>query len=48
MPTVKDEAQKEKDEMFRQIRHMTNLCTCPSYITITELNYILSVLKGEK
>lgn len=46
--TEKDAVQKEKDEMFRQIRHMANLCTCPSYITITELKYILSVLKGEK
>lgn len=48
MLTEKDAMQKEKDALLSQIRHMANLCTCPSYITITKLNYILAILKGEK
>lgn len=44
----KDAAQKEKDSMYKEVRHLCSLCTCPSYVTITELKYILSVLKGEK
>jgi len=44
----KDEAQKAKDAAYREIRHLCSLCTCPSYITIVELNYILSVLRGDK
>ena len=46
--TEQDAIQREKNELYRQLRHVANLCTCPSYITITELKYILSVLKGEK
>lgn len=48
MLTEKDAIQKEKDAAYKEIRHLCSLCTCPSYITITELKYILSVLKGEK
>lgn len=48
MLTEKDALQKEKNELYRQLRHVASLCTCPSYITITELKFILSVLKGEK
>ncbi len=48
MLTEKDAVQKEKDVMYKEIRHLCSLCTCPSYVTITELKYILSILKGEK
>lgn len=46
--TEQDAIQREKNELYRQLRHTASLCTCPSYITITELKYILSILKGEK
>jgi len=48
MMTEKDAVQLEKDSHYKEIRHLCSLCTCPSYVTITELKYILSVLKGEK
>jgi hypothetical protein len=48
MLNEKDAVQKEKDSYYSEIRHLASLCTCPSYITITELKFILSVLKGEK
>lgn len=48
MLNAKDAVQKEKDELYKEIRHTCSLCTCPSYISVTELKYILSVLKGEK
>lgn len=46
--TEKDAVQKEKDSLYKEIRHVASLCTCPSYITITELKFILDILKGEK
>lgn len=48
MLTEKDAVQKEKDDLYHELRHLCSLCTCPSFVTITELNYILSILKGEK
>lgn len=48
MLTVKDVVQKEKNLLYKEIRHVASLCTCPSYITITELKFILDILKGEK
>ncbi len=46
--TEQDAIQREKNEIYREIRHLCSLCTCPSYVTMVELKYILSVLKGEK
>lgn len=48
MLTEKDAVQKEKDVYYAQIRHLCSLCTCPSYISIEDLKYIIYVLKGEK
>lgn len=48
MLTEKDAIQKERDQIYHELRHLCSLCTCPSYISITELKYMLAVLKGEK
>lgn len=48
MLNEKDAVQKEKDKLYSEIRHMTSLCTCPSYISVKELKEFINVLKGEK
>lgn len=48
MLTAKDAVQKEKDALYYEIRHMTSLCTCPSYISVEQLKAFVSLLKGEK
>jgi len=45
---TKDSTQLQKDELIRQIRHMTSFCTCPSYISVEQLEEFIAVLKGEK
>jgi len=48
MLTEKDAVQKEKDALMKQIRHMTSLCTCPSYVSVQELVEFIAVMKGEQ
>lgn len=45
--TEQDAIQREKNELYHKMRHLASLCTCPSYVTIAELKYIISILKGE-
>ena len=48
MLTEKDAVQLQKDALLSQIRHLANFCTCPSYISVQELEDFIAVLKGEK
>ncbi len=47
MLTAKDAVQREKDQLFSEIRHACNKCTCPSNISVSDLDIILQLLKGE-
>ena len=48
MLNAKDALQLEKNALLAQIRHLANLHTCPSYISVQELKDFIVVLKGEK
>lgn len=37
----------ERNELFRNIRHLCNSCQPPAHLTIESLTTVLNILKGE-
>lgn len=42
------EEQVAKNKLLSEVRHLANLHTCPSFISMEDLQDIISVLKGLK
>lgn len=49
MLTAKSAAEKEKDELFKQIRHIVaSQHACPKHLTMVDLKVIMTILTVEQ